>query len=133
MITSRRARRPGYIERTLPSWGTRCGLAAALLYTWVTPERNPADSQDWYGIENPPTPSAGTPDTAAFAAGLRGATQPRSGAGRLRARGPTVVQLVASDALALAVLERQGTGAERGQRRLDEHLVAIGARAGRRS
>ncbi|MGZ4294246.1 MAG: hypothetical protein ACXVRM_08395, partial [Solirubrobacteraceae bacterium] len=57
----------------------RCGLAATLLYTWVTPERDPGDAQDWYGIASPTDPAAGTADTAAFVAGLRAATQPLTG------------------------------------------------------
>jgi hypothetical protein len=70
-------RRPADIEGVLETLGhLRCGLAATLLYTWVTPERDPTDSQDWYGIANPADPSAGTPDTAAFAAGLRAAGAP---------------------------------------------------------
>ena len=70
-------RRPAEIESVLDTLGhLRCGLAATLLYTWVTPERDPTDSQDWYGIANPTDPRAGTPDTAAFAAGLRAAAAP---------------------------------------------------------
>ncbi|HEY1716031.1 MAG TPA: hypothetical protein VGG07_24245 [Solirubrobacteraceae bacterium] len=69
--------RPADIERVLTALGhLQCGLAAALLYTWVTPERNPADGQDWYGIANPTDPRAATADTAAFAAGLRAAAAP---------------------------------------------------------
>jgi hypothetical protein len=76
------ARRPGYITTTLGELGhLRCGLAAAVLYTWVTPERNPADGQDWYGIANPVDPSAPTADTAAFSAGLRAAAQPATSTG----------------------------------------------------
>jgi hypothetical protein len=71
------AQRPADIEGVLDALGhLRCGLAATLLYTWVTPERNPGDSQDWYGIANPTDPSAATPDTNAFAAGLRAAVAP---------------------------------------------------------
>jgi hypothetical protein len=71
------AQRPAYIQRVLTALGhLQCGLAATLLYTWVTPERNPADGQDWYGIANPTDPSAATADTAAFAAGLRAAAAP---------------------------------------------------------
>jgi hypothetical protein len=74
------AQRPAEITGVLTTLGhLQCGLAAALLYTWVTPERNPADAQDWYGIANPADPDIGTPDTAAFAAGVRAATQPLSG------------------------------------------------------
>jgi hypothetical protein len=66
------ARRPSEIESTLAELGRlSCGVAAVLLYTWVSPDRHPADSQDWYGIARP----AGGPtaSTAAFAAGLRAA------------------------------------------------------------
>jgi hypothetical protein len=71
------SRRPADIEDTLDALGhLQCGLAATLLYTWVTPERNATDGQDWYGIASPTDPSAGTPDTAAFAAGLRAAVSP---------------------------------------------------------
>jgi hypothetical protein len=74
------ARRPAEIATVLETLGhLQCGLAATLLYTWVTPERNAADAQDWYGIANPTDPSAGTPDTAAFAAGLRAAAAPAAG------------------------------------------------------
>ena len=74
------SRRPGEVAGVLTTLGhLECGLAATLLYTWVTPERNPADAQDWFGIANPADPGAGTPDTAAFAAGLRAATRPLSG------------------------------------------------------
>ena len=68
------ARRPADIEGVLDALGhLRCGLAATLLYTWVTPERDATDGQDWYGIASPTDPTAGTPETAAFAAGLRAA------------------------------------------------------------
>ena len=71
------ARRPADIEGVLDTLGhLRCGLAATLLYTWVTPERDPTDGQDWYGIANPTDPATGTPDTAAFIAGLRAAAAP---------------------------------------------------------
>jgi hypothetical protein len=67
--------RPGYVEQTLTALGhLDCGLAAALLYAWVTPEHNVSDPQDWFGI-SPPGGGA-TPDTAAFAAGLRAAGAP---------------------------------------------------------
>jgi hypothetical protein len=69
------ARRPAYITRTLAALGhLDCGIAASLLYTWVTPEHDAGDSQDWYGI-HPPT-GGSTPDTAAFTAGLQEATAP---------------------------------------------------------
>jgi hypothetical protein len=67
--------RPAYLERTLAAFGhLDCGVAAALVYAWVTPERNRADAQDWFGI-NPPG-GGSSPDTAAFSAGLRAAVAP---------------------------------------------------------
>jgi hypothetical protein len=64
--------RPGYILRTLHQLrGSWCGVAAAVLYTWYSPEQNPADSQQWYGIDGPT--GAPTADSAAFTAGVRGA------------------------------------------------------------
>jgi hypothetical protein len=65
------------IQSVLQSLGhLDCGLAATLLYTWVTPQRDAANGQDWYGIANPADPGAATPDTLAFAAGLRAAAAP---------------------------------------------------------
>ncbi len=72
------ALRPGYIESTLGALGhINCGLAAAVLYTWVTPEQDAANPQDWYGISNP-SGGGQIADVAAWAAGLRAA---RSSAG----------------------------------------------------
>ncbi len=67
--------RPGYIEQTMSQLGhTNCGLADVLLYAWVTPERNPSDSQDWFGIH---PPGGGTSsDTSAFAQGVRAEMAP---------------------------------------------------------
>jgi hypothetical protein len=71
------AQRPADILAALTALGhLNCGIAAALLYTWVTPQRDPADSQDWYGIANPADPAAGTADTAAFTAGVAAAARP---------------------------------------------------------
>jgi hypothetical protein len=67
--------RPGYIAQTLAALGhTNCGLSAVLLYAWVTPERNPADSQDWFGIH--PPGGGSPPDTTAFVRGLSAARSP---------------------------------------------------------
>ena len=67
--------RPGYISATLAALGhTDCGIAAAILYTWVTPERDPANAQDWFGIE--PPDGGGGSDVTAFAAGLAKASAP---------------------------------------------------------
>jgi hypothetical protein len=64
--------RPADIEETLASLGQRnCGVAALLLYAWVTAERDPRNLEDWYGIH---PPGGGTSrDTRAFSAGLRAA------------------------------------------------------------
>ncbi len=65
--------RATYIEQTMAALGhTRCELAVALLYTWVTPMRDLGDLQDWYGI----SPPAGGVSAAmrAFSAGLRSAS-----------------------------------------------------------
>ena len=69
------SQRPGYVLRTVAELGRRrCGLAAALLYTWYSPEQNPGETQQWYGISSPTgTPTA---DTAAFAAAIRASRGP---------------------------------------------------------
>jgi hypothetical protein len=69
-------RRPAYIVNTLTELAhLGCGMADAVLYTWLSPQRNPRDGQDWYGIANPADPTAATADTAAFAAGVHAAPQ----------------------------------------------------------
>lgn len=69
--------RPGYTERTLTALGhLDCGVAAAFLYAWVTPERNPRDAQDWFGIS--PPGGGSSPDVVAFTAGLSAAAAPRT-------------------------------------------------------
>jgi hypothetical protein len=72
--------REGYIQSSFSTLGhIRCGLAAAILYTWVTPQANPADVEDWYGIH--PPHGGSDPATAAFTSALGLATA---------ASGPTV-------------------------------------------
>jgi hypothetical protein len=67
--------RPGYLTATLGALGhVNCGVAAALLYTWVSPEIDPNNGQDWYGISNPNGGS--TPDVVALTAGLKAAAAP---------------------------------------------------------
>jgi hypothetical protein len=67
--------RPRYISQTLAALGhVNCGVAAVTLYTWVTPERDRADLEDWFGIHSPS--GANTPDSAAFAAGIKQAMAP---------------------------------------------------------
>jgi hypothetical protein len=72
-------RRPAYIAGTLADLGhLGCGVAASVLYTWVSPRRDPTNAQDWYGIADPGDAAAGTADTAAFSAGLRDAVAPET-------------------------------------------------------
>jgi hypothetical protein len=71
------ARRPGYIRATMAALGNSdCGIAAVLLYTWMTPERNPLEGEDWFGIA--PPRGGGSADIVAFTQGLRAASQPGS-------------------------------------------------------
>jgi hypothetical protein len=66
-------RRPAFIQQALTALGhTDCGLVAVLLYAWVTPERDRANSEDWFGIH--PPGGGSSPDTLAFRRGLRAAT-----------------------------------------------------------
>jgi hypothetical protein len=69
--------RPRYLTTALATLAhSDCGIAAAILYTWVTPRLNPADHEDWYGIE---PPAGGTsPDVAALTAAFHeaGASAP---------------------------------------------------------
>ncbi len=67
--------RPTYIFETVAALGhLDCGLAATVLYTWYSPQQDPADSQKWYGIDS--LSGAPTADTAAMTRGLRRATGP---------------------------------------------------------
>jgi hypothetical protein len=64
--------RPGYIETTLEALGrSGCGIAAVTLYTWATPEQEPRNSQQWYGIS--PPGADGSADVSAFVRGLAAA------------------------------------------------------------
>ncbi len=75
--------RPDYITETLSALGhSNCYVAASLIYTWVSPEQNPNSEEDWYGIFGPDGFS--TPDTEAFAAGLREAELPQAPVGGCR-------------------------------------------------
>jgi hypothetical protein len=69
--------RPGYISQTFAALGhLDCGLAASVLYTWVTPDRDPTNPEDWFGV-NPPD-GGSSPDTRALTAGLARAERPSS-------------------------------------------------------
>lgn len=69
--------RPGYITATLAAMGhIDCGLAGAILYTWVTPERNPLSREDWFGIH---PPGGGTSaDSVAYTQGIHDARAKRA-------------------------------------------------------
>ena len=48
------ATRPALVRATVAALGhTDCGVAGEVIYTWVTPRANPADPEDWYGLEPP--------------------------------------------------------------------------------
>jgi hypothetical protein len=64
--------RPGYLQALFTALGhTDCGLAAAILYAWWTPEQNPNLGDDWFGIHS--VADGTTPDSRAFVAGVRAA------------------------------------------------------------
>ena len=67
--------RPTYISSTLAAIGhTDCGVAATLIYTWITPRRDPATGEEWFGIQSPT--EGPSPDTAAFTSSVRRASAP---------------------------------------------------------
>jgi hypothetical protein len=71
------ATRPRDISQALATLSSlNCGIAAGLIYTWYSPESDPANSQDWFGIDS--LGGRPTADTVAFAAGLRAAAAPSS-------------------------------------------------------
>ncbi len=68
-------RRPRYIAATLAALGhTNCGVAASALYTWFSPQQNPASGEQYYGIDS--LDGAPTADTRAFGLGLRRGGRP---------------------------------------------------------
>ena len=69
--------RPAYIARTVGTLGrSDCGIGAILVYSWVTPERDPGFLGDWYGINPPPGRGSASPsaDVAAFTGAVRSAS-----------------------------------------------------------
>lgn len=73
------AARRSYISSVLPTLAhSNCRLAAVILYTWVTPERDLDNREDWFGIA--PPGGGPSPDVAAFSAAVHQA----------QARAPTV-------------------------------------------
>jgi hypothetical protein len=66
------AQRPGDIETAIEQLAlSGCGLSSVILYTWATPDIDPGNSQNWYGID-PPSAGGGA-DVTAFVNGLRAA------------------------------------------------------------
>jgi hypothetical protein len=71
--------RPGDISQALATLSSPdCGIAAALIYTWYSPETDPANSQDWYGIDG--LDGQPTPDVVAFTDALHAAAAPSDSA-----------------------------------------------------
>jgi hypothetical protein len=63
--------RPRYVRRALQALGhLDCGIAMIVLFSWVTAERNRSDEGEWFGIH--PPAGGSSPDSRAFAAGVRG-------------------------------------------------------------
>lgn len=78
-------RRPRYIRETTDALArTDCDVATVVLYTWVTPERDPADGEDWFGIRHPD--GRPSPSSRAFARALAAAAEPGRPAVRLCGR-----------------------------------------------
>jgi hypothetical protein len=62
--------RPRYILETISSLAhSGCGIAATIIYTWFTPQHSRDSGGDWFGIH--PPDGGSSPDTQAFAAGIR--------------------------------------------------------------
>lgn len=68
--------RPGYIAASFQALAhSGCAVAGVILYTWVTPERDPRNEYDWFGI-HPPRGGGTAPATKAFSAGIAAASLP---------------------------------------------------------
>lgn len=69
--------RPRYIAATVSGLGrSNCGLAAIVLFSWVTEERDPAQLDQWYGIDSPLPGAGSTPETRAFTDAVRVGSAP---------------------------------------------------------
>lgn len=78
--------RPQFIFDTIAALRhTDCGLAAVLLYAWFTPERDPKNAQDWFGID--PANARPGPAVDAFTRALGAAGGTSSSTARLCAAG----------------------------------------------
>jgi hypothetical protein len=65
--------RATYLSGTVAALGhTDCGIAATLVYSWVTPQHDRTNREDWFGLE--PPRGGVTRGTAAFATGVHEAT-----------------------------------------------------------
>jgi hypothetical protein len=71
--------RAAYIAAALDGIAaSSCGVESEYLYTWITPRRDPRNSEDWFGI------SGVSADVAALAAAVRAAASGPSAAGASR-------------------------------------------------
>jgi hypothetical protein len=49
-----RSHRARYVEEAVGALRrVDCGVAAVVLYTWVTPMEDPSDEEDWFGVRRP--------------------------------------------------------------------------------
>jgi hypothetical protein len=49
-----------------------CGVSAVQLFTWTSPERDPLEQEDWFGLVHPDgSPTAATRSTASTSASAR--------------------------------------------------------------
>jgi hypothetical protein len=68
-------RRPRYVREATDALArSDCEIATVVLYTWVSPERDPADGEDWFGIRHPD--GRPSPSSIAFARALAAAARP---------------------------------------------------------
>lgn len=69
--------RPGYIRTSFQTLAhSDCAIAGVILYTWVTPELDPANEYDWFGI-HPPRGGPTRAVTSAAAQGIALASRPQ--------------------------------------------------------
>jgi hypothetical protein len=70
--------RARYLEEavTALAWSD-CGIASVIPYTWTTPESNPDDMEDWYGIVHPDGTRGPSADAYARVVAERGAGLPK--------------------------------------------------------
>lgn len=72
------AERPAYIETAISQLAlSRCDLGSIILYTWATPDVDPINPQNWYGID--PPGGGGSADVTAFTNALHAAAEVEGG------------------------------------------------------